>query len=101
MDSDQRSAEGTSYHGPEGVRQWIDEMTRDWADFEPLPEEFLDLGNDRLLARGTWRARGRTSGVQLDSQPAAWLIQLRNRKIVRMQTFTDHAAALEDAGLSG
>ena len=92
--------EGTSYQGHEGVRQWIDEMKQDWEDFEPLPEEFFDLGNGRLLAIGTWRAQGKISGVQLDSQPAAWLIHLRHQRIVRMQTFTDRRRALEAAGLS-
>jgi ketosteroid isomerase-like protein len=91
--------EGTSYRGHRGVRRWIEEMDLLWDDFEALPSEFVDIGNDRLLAFGTWRARGRTSGVQLDAQPAAWLIRLRNGKAVRMQTFTDRAAALEAAGL--
>ena len=92
--------EGGTYRGHEGVRQWIDEMKQDWGDFEPLPDEFFDLGNGRLLAVGTWRARGRISGVRLDSQPAAWLIDLRDQRIVRMQTFTDRSRALEAAGLS-
>ena len=89
--------EGTSYRGHDGVRCWIDEMNRDWNDFEARPSEFVDLGNDRLLAFGTWKARGRSSGVQLDAQPAAWLVRLRHGKTVRMQTFTDRAEALEAA----
>jgi ketosteroid isomerase-like protein len=92
--------EGGWYRGHSGVRQWIEDMNRDWDYFEARPEEFRDLGDDRLLALGTWRARGRSSGVELDSQPAAWLIQLRNGKTVRMQTFTDRSQALEAAGLS-
>jgi ketosteroid isomerase-like protein len=92
--------EGGWYRGHSGVRQWIEDMNRDWDYFEARPEEFRDLGDDRLLALGTWRARGRSSGVELDSQPAAWLIQLRNGKTVRMQTFTDRSQALEAAGVS-
>ena len=91
---------GSSYRGHEGVRRWIDEMKQHWGDFEPLPKEFFDLGNGRLLAIGTWRARARISGVQLDSQPGAWLIHLRHQRIVRMQTFTDRRRALEAAGLA-
>ena len=93
--------EGTRYRGHEGVQRWTDEMNRDWEAFEALPREFRDLGGERLLALGTWSARGRSSGVELDNQPAAWLIQLRNQKIVRMQTFTDRVEALKAAGLSG
>ena len=92
--------EGTRYRGHDGVRQWIEDMNRDWDFFEARPVEVRDLGDERLLALGTWRARGRSSGLELDSQPAAWLLQLRGGKAVRMQTFTDRAKALEAAGLS-
>jgi ketosteroid isomerase-like protein len=91
--------EGTRYRGHHGVQQWIEDMNRDWDFFEARPEEIRDLGDGRVLALGTWRARGRSSGVELDSQPAAWLLQLRGGKGVRMQTFTDRAKALEAAGL--
>jgi ketosteroid isomerase-like protein len=92
--------EGTRYRGHDGVRHWIEDMNRDWDFFEARPEEVRDLGDDRCLALGTWRARGRSSGVELDSQPAAWLVQLQEGKAVRMQTFTDRAKAFEAAGLS-
>jgi ketosteroid isomerase-like protein len=91
--------EGTIYHRHEGMRQWIEDVKRDWAAFEPRPEEFRDLGDDRVLALGSWRARGRGGDVLLDIPQAAWLIQLRNGKIVRLQTFTERNKALEVAGL--
>jgi ketosteroid isomerase-like protein len=92
--------EGRSYHGHEGVRRWIEDMKRDWEDFEPRPEEFLDLGDDRVLALGSWHARGRGGDVPLDFPHAAWLAQYREGKLVRMQTFTERQEALEAAGLS-
>jgi ketosteroid isomerase-like protein len=51
------------------------------------------------LALGTWHARGRRSGVELHLQQAAWLLHFRNRKLTRLQTFTDPNKALEAAGL--
>jgi ketosteroid isomerase-like protein len=92
--------EGTTYHGHEGMRQWIEEVKRDWVAFEPRPEEFRDLGDDRILALGAWRAQGRGGDALLDIPQAAWLIQIRNGKIVRLQTFTERKKALEAAGLS-
>lgn len=80
--------------------QWIDDMRRDWDFFEARPEEFRELGEDRILAFGTWRARGRGSGVELTSQPAAWLVDFRHGKVLRMQTFTDLGKALAAAGLA-
>jgi ketosteroid isomerase-like protein len=91
--------EGTRYCGHDGVRQWVKDMNREWDFFEARPEDFRDLGDDRLLAFGTWKARGRSSGVELTSQPAAWLIEFRKGRAVFMQTFTDRAKALETAGL--
>jgi ketosteroid isomerase-like protein len=92
--------EGTAYHGHDEVRGWMEELRHDWEVFETRPEEFRDLGDGRVLVLGTWRARGRSSGVELDSQHAAWLMQVRNGKLARHQTFTDIEKAFEAAGLA-
>jgi ketosteroid isomerase-like protein len=91
--------EGTTYRGHEGVRRWIEELRRDWAAFETRPEQFRDLGDHGVLALGTWRAQGRGGDVLLDVPQAAWLLQYRKGKIIRMQTFTERKKALEAAGL--
>jgi ketosteroid isomerase-like protein len=93
--------EGTGgYRGHEGVRQWIEELRRDWVAFETRPEQFRDLGDSGVLALGTWHAKGRGGDVLLDVPQAAWLLQYRNGKVVRMQSFTERKKALEAAGLS-
>jgi ketosteroid isomerase-like protein len=91
--------EGITYKGHEGVRQWIEDVKLDWASFEPRPEHFLDLGDDRVLVLGSWRARGRGGDALLDIPQAAWLTQYRKGKLVRLQTFTEREKALEAAGL--
>jgi uncharacterized protein (TIGR02246 family) len=91
--------EGNTYRGREAVRQWIADLDRDWAEFRTDPQEFRDLG-DVVLTLGTWHARGRTSDVVLDSQPGAWVTRLRDGRVVRHETFTDRAEALEAVGLS-
>jgi ketosteroid isomerase-like protein len=92
--------EGTSYQGHDGVRQWMEEMKRDWTSYETRPESFLDLGDDRVLALGTWRAQGRGGDVLLDFPQAAWLVQVRRDRIAMVRTFTDRSKALQAAGLS-
>ncbi len=92
--------EGTTYHGHDGVRQWIEDVKRDWAEFEAKPKDFQDLGDDRVLALGSWRARGHGGDVLLEFPQAAWLGQYRKGKLVRLQTFTERKKAFEAAGLS-
>ena len=88
--------DGTSYHGHEGLRRWIADMAEDWTKFELTLDEVQELGPGRLLVQATMRLRGRSSGVALDS-PAAWLCDLRDAKVVRIQFFTDPESALAAA----
>jgi ketosteroid isomerase-like protein len=90
--------EGRLYRGHEGVRDWWErEITANWKVFETRPETFRRVG-ERILVFGRWVARGRTSGVDLDV-PATWIVDVRDGKIVRWQTYTDRAEALEALGL--
>jgi ketosteroid isomerase-like protein len=91
--------DGTHYQGHDGVREWFEEMKRDWTNYELRPEQFRDLGNDRVLVLGSWRAQGRAGNVLLDFPHAAWLMQYRNGKLLRLQTFTERKKALNAAGL--
>jgi ketosteroid isomerase-like protein len=91
--------EGASHHGHDEVRQWVEEMKRDWSSFETKAERYLDLGDNRVLALGIWRARGRGGDVLLDFPQASWLLQIRKGKLLRLETFTKRKEALEAAEL--
>lgn len=91
--------EGAAYHGHHGVNHWLDELDRDWVEFVTEPREFRDLG-DVVLILGTWHARARHSDLTIDDQPGAWVAEIRNGRIVRQETYTDQAQALEAVGLS-
>jgi uncharacterized protein len=91
--------QGRAYQGHEGILDWWEnEILANWEWFHTLPEEFRAVG-DRLLVFGRWRARGRASGVDLDV-PATWVVEVRDGKIARWQTFTDRSEALESVGLT-
>jgi ketosteroid isomerase-like protein len=92
--------EGRVYRGHEEVRQWIEDLATDWEFFEIYYDELQDLG-DQVLALGGWRGRGRASGVELGDQPATWLLDLEDGRIVRLQTFTHREEAMAAAGLPG
>jgi uncharacterized protein len=89
--------EGRVYRGHEDVQRWVEDLAPDWELFEVYYEELRDLG-DRVLIFGRWHARGRASGVESE-QPATWLLEIKGGKVVRLQTFTDRAEALEAVGL--
>jgi len=89
--------EGRVYHGHDGVCQWIEDLSTDWEYFETYQEEFEEIA-DRVLIFGRWRARARNSGIELKEQ-ASWLVELRDGRIVRLQTFTDRRDAIEAARL--
>ncbi|MBN1528473.1 MAG: nuclear transport factor 2 family protein [Thermoleophilaceae bacterium] len=93
------TVEGTVFHGKAGVRQWVDQHFGFWETFELHPEEVLDAGPGRLLVLGSWRAKGRGSGLGFEKRPAGWLLDFRDGKVVRMETFTEIQAAMEAAGL--
>jgi ketosteroid isomerase-like protein len=91
--------EGGVYRGHEQVVEWWDsEIVPSWEAFEVTADDFRRVGH-RLLVFGHWRARGRTSGMTLE-MPATWVIEVRDGKIARWQTFTDRGEALAEVGLS-
>jgi ketosteroid isomerase-like protein len=91
--------EGRVYRGAEGIHAWIAEMETHWEYFECCPLEYHDLG-DRVIALGTWHARGLASGVVVDGQPATWLAWLDDGVLRRWRTFTDRGEALAAAGVT-
>jgi ketosteroid isomerase-like protein len=92
-------AEGRVYRGHAGFRSWFAETQVAFEELRTELTEFRDLG-DRVLGFGRVRARGRESGVELDSA-TGWLFTLRDGKIVRAEGYLDPAKALEAAGLPG
>jgi uncharacterized protein len=89
--------EGRVYRGHDGVRQRVADLSVDWDCFETHQEEFLEIG-DRVLIFGRWRARARSSGVELESEQASSVIDLQDGKVVRLQTYTDRDEAVKAAG---
>jgi ketosteroid isomerase-like protein len=91
-------AEGRTYTGRAGIRDWFAETQVAFEDLTLELTEFQNLG-DRVVGLGRVHARGRESGVELDS-PTGWVFTVRAGKIVRAEGHLDPAVALEVAGLS-
>jgi ketosteroid isomerase-like protein len=91
--------EGVVYRGLRGNSEFWADIDAAWAEFHIEPEEFRDLG-ERVLVLGRAFARGRESGVALD-EPAAWIAELHETKIVGFRSFSSQREALDVAGLRG
>lgn len=88
-----------NYHGIQGVgAAWTDWM-ESWDQHRIEPEEFIESGEDRVLAVIRLTARGEGSGMEID-QRFFQVYTVRKGKIVRMVEYVDRAPALEAAGLS-
>jgi ketosteroid isomerase-like protein len=83
--------------GHDAVRASLARWKAEWDDYKLMPEEFVDRG-DRVVVTVRLRGRGRGSGVDIDARFYD-VYTLRDRKIVRMDQFTERSEALEAAGL--
>jgi ketosteroid isomerase-like protein len=91
-------AEGNVYRGYDGFRTWFAEIT---ASFEELDTELTEFRtvDDHVIAFGRMHARGRASGLELDSE-TGWVFTVRGGKVVKAEGFLSRAEALKAAGLS-
>jgi ketosteroid isomerase-like protein len=87
----------TVYRGHDGVRDWIRDVDE---SFDGTHSEFPDIEDmgDRLVAFGTLRARGKGSGVEVES-PIVYVADFKDGKAILVRTYLDRREAMEAAGL--
>ncbi len=90
--------EAGEYHGHDGLRQYMADLTESWETLRPVLDDLLAVG-EVVVGVGRIEYRGKGSGVETEA-PAGWLFKLRAGKVVRFRAFRDPDAALEDVGLS-
>jgi uncharacterized protein len=89
-------AEGETFHGHDGVRQWWDEVVLPLGGLHGEPEEVRDLG-DTVIARvlGTYRPGG------VEVRQTVWnVVRFRDGKATWWRFFRTEEEALEAAGAS-
>ena len=85
---------GSRYLGHAGINRYFDDVQSAWKDWQVVVEQVTDGADGRVLIVMTMRARGKGSGVSLESRTAhIWTLQ--DGKLVRNQLFRDPDRALE------
>jgi len=96
--SDPPGFPGAGVHkGRAAVEARFHEMEEMLAGFTMQPEALYD-GGDKVVCFGRTGGRGRSSGIEV-SRSVAWVLTVREGRVVSVVGFEDRDAALIDAGL--
>ncbi len=80
----------------EGWRDWL----RAWEEFRAEPEEYIDLGDGRILVLVRNSGRGRVSGLELEQRSVANLFELNEGMVRRLVIYLERHRAFADLGLT-
>jgi ketosteroid isomerase-like protein len=89
--------QGEPYRGRDGLLRWMRDIDDHFSEWRLVVDEWRERG-DKVIALGRVRLRGEGSGLAFD-QPMGWLIEVRDGRLLSLQTFPDPARALIAAGL--
>jgi ketosteroid isomerase-like protein len=78
----------------EAMKDWMES----WEQVTTAAERLIDAG-DQVVVIAEWRGRGKTSGVFTRWRYGS-VFTLRGGKVIRIDSYTDPAEALEAAGIS-
>jgi ketosteroid isomerase-like protein len=91
--------ESTTYHGPDGVREFVGQWAGAFDDFGFAAEELIDAGDHVLVHLRQW-GRGKETGAQVENR--SWQVfSFRHGKIIHCAGYPTKAEAFEVAGLPG
>jgi ketosteroid isomerase-like protein len=85
------------YHGPEGVRKWLEASLEAFREFRFEPERFIESG-DWVVAPVHAHGRGRKSGAEFTARYVT-VFKLRGGKVVFLASYADLPEALGVVGL--
>ena len=88
-----------TFRGKDSFLELLDEIAESFTEIDWRPQRVIDLGDERYLVLLLPRGTGVGSGVVVETE-VAHLIQQRNGKTIRLDTFLGWNNALEAASLS-
>ena len=93
--------EANPVRGREELKSFLAEIEADWEGGASggVITEVFPVGDDRVVTVADWGGRGRASGIDVRSSLTS-ILTIRDGRIVKIEWFFDHAAALQAVGLS-
>ncbi len=76
----------TPYVGPDGMREYLDDVGRIWSELLILPKQIQRRG-PRMLVRGRVYLRSHELGIR--DMPAGWIWEVDGGRFVRGEVFAD------------
>jgi ketosteroid isomerase-like protein len=91
-----------SWTGLAGMAEGFRDLLSAWQGWRPQADDYLELGSERVLVLDHFRARGKTSGLEIGHTrtEGAVLFHLRDGKATRVVVYWDREKALADLGLT-
>jgi ketosteroid isomerase-like protein len=90
--------DAATHRGRESFRRYIEQWMESFEGLRAEVEEWIDVGDDRVLAWARWTGRGRTSGVGADWHLAI-IYTVRDGRIVPGEEYFERQQALKAVGL--
>jgi ketosteroid isomerase-like protein len=91
---------GRLFRGRDRVQGAFREWYEAWEKVESEVEELIDAGYDQVVSVFTYRARGRTSGVEVEFAHMAGHWTIRDGRVIRVAFLPSREDALEAAAPS-
>src|ERR1700719_2176086 len=82
---------GGTYRGHAGWRLLVEQMAEEVSGFQFVPEDLIDVGQDRVVAVTRWVGTGRTSGITFFDTTIGFVYTLRDGLVVRQESFRNRA----------
>jgi len=89
-----------THRGHAGWRRLVEEMAEEVSGFQFVPEDFIDVGQDRVVAVTHWVGTGLTSGIAVPDTTIGLVYTIRDGLVVRQESFRSKADALNAVGLA-
>src|SRR4051794_36091027 len=96
LDNSNAMLDADVYKGSEGLREYLSLLREMWKQVRVEPQEFIPLGEDRVLVPIRMTTVGRNE-IETSAN-AATLFTLHGGKVTRIKNFQSKADALKDLG---